>query len=44
MFMSTKHIPTESGKGGTILYRDKIIKYKLCKDLNIFEKMIKSKF
>ena len=33
-----EHIPTESGKGGTLLYTDKRIKYKLRKDLNIFEK------
>ena len=33
-----EHIPTESGKGGTLLYIDKRIKYKLSKDLNIFEK------
>ena len=35
----------ESGKGGTLLYIDKSIKYKLHKDLNIFEKkMIESTF
>ena len=40
-----EHTPTESGKGGTLLYIDKSIKYKLCKDLNIFEKkMIESTF
>ena len=33
-----QHTSNESGKGGTLLYRDKHIKYKLCKDLNIFEK------
>ena len=40
-----EHTPTESGKGGTLLYIDKSIKYKLRKDLNIFEKkMIESTF
>ena len=40
-----EHTPTEPGKGGTLLYIDKSIKYKLCKDLNIFEKkMIGSLF
>ena len=35
----------ESDKGGTLLYIDKSIKYKLRKDLNIFEKkMIESTF
>ena len=33
-----EHTPTESGKGGTLPYIDKSIKYKLCKHLNIFEK------
>ena len=33
-----EHTPTESGKGGTLLYIDKNIKYKLCHDLNIYEK------
>ena len=33
-----EHTPTETGKGGTLLYIDKSIKYKLRKDLNIFEK------
>ena len=33
-----EHIPTESGKRGTLLYIDKSIKYKLRKGLNIFEK------
>ena len=40
-----EHTPTESGKGGTLLYIDKSIKYKLRKDLNIFEKkMVESTF
>ena len=40
-----EHTSTESGKGGTLLYIDKSIKYKLRKDLNIFEKnMIESTF
>ena len=40
-----EHTPTESGKVGTLLYVDKSIKYKLRKDLNIFEKkMIESTF
>ena len=33
-----EHTPTESGKGRTVLYIDKNIKYKLCNDLNIYEK------
>ena len=33
-----EHTPTESGKGGTLLYIDKNIKYKLHNDLNIYEK------
>ena len=33
-----EHIPTESGKRGTLIYIDKSIKYKLRKGLNIFEK------
>ena len=33
-----EHILTESGKGRILPYIDKSIKYKLCKDLNIFEK------
>ena len=38
-----EHTLTELGKGGTLLYIDKSIKYKLRKDLNIFEKkMIES--
>ena len=38
-----EHTPTESDKRGTLLYIDKSIKYKLRKDLNIFEKkMIES--
>ena len=39
-----EHIPTESGKGETLLNTDKSIKYKLRKDLNIFEKKIESTF
>ena len=40
-----EHTPTESGKGGTLLYIDKNIKYKLCNDLNIYEKkMVESTF
>ena len=40
-----EHTLTESAKGGTLLYIDKSIKYKLRKDLNIFEKkMIESTF
>ena len=33
-----EHTPTESGKGGTLLYIDKNIKYKLRNDLNVYEK------
>ena len=33
-----EHTPTVSGKGGTLLYIDKNIKYKLRNDLNIYEK------
>ena len=33
-----KHIPSESGKEGTLLYIDKNIKYELRKDLHFFEK------
>ena len=33
-----EHTPTESGKGGTLLYIDKSIKHELCQDRNIFEK------
>ena len=33
-----KHTPTESGKGRTLLYIDKNIKYKLHNDQNIYEK------
>ena len=33
-----EHTPTESGKGGKLLYLDKNIKYKLRNDLNIYEK------
>ena len=40
-----EHTPTESGKGGTLLYPDKNSKYKLIKDLNIYHKgMIESTF
>ena len=39
-----EHTPTESGKGETLLNTDKSIKYKLRKDLNIFEKKIESTF
>ena len=40
-----EHTPTESGKGGTLLYIDKNIKYKLRNDLNIYEKkMVESTF
>ena len=40
-----EHIPTESGKKGTLLYIDKNIKYKLCNDLKIYEKkMVESTF
>ena len=31
-----EHTPTESSKGGTLLYLDKNLKYKLRKDLNIY--------
>ena len=38
-----EHTPTESSKGGTLLYLDKHFKYKLRKDLNIYHKgMIES--
>ena len=41
----SEHTPTESGKGGTLLYIDKNIKYKLRNDLNIYEKkMVESTF
>ena len=33
-----EHTPTESSKGGTLLYLDKNLKYKLRKDLNIYHK------
>ena len=33
-----EHTPTDSGKRGTLFYIDKNIKYKLCNDLNIYEK------
>ena len=33
-----EHTPTDSGKGGTLFYINKNIKYKLCNDLNIYEK------
>ena len=40
-----EHTPAESGKGGTFLYIDKNIKYKLRNDLNIYEKkMVESTF
>ena len=40
-----EHTPTESSKGGTLLYLDKHFKYKLRKDLNIYHKgMIESTF
>ena len=40
-----EHTPTESSKGGTLLYLDKNLKYKLGKDLNIYHKgMIESTF
>ena len=35
-----EHTPTESSKGGTFLYLDKNLKYKLRKDLNIYQKGI----
>ena len=40
-----EHIPAESSKGGTLLYLDKNLMYKLRKDLNIYQKeMIESTF
>ena len=37
--------PTESSKGGTLFYLDKNLKYKLRKDLNVYQKgMIESTF
>ena len=33
-----EHTPTESSKGGTLLYLDKNLKYKIRKDLNIYHK------
>ena len=40
-----EHAPTESSKGGTLLYLDKNLKYNLWKDLNIYQKgMIESTF
>ena len=40
-----EHTPAESSKGGTLLYLDKNLKYKLRKDLNIYHKgMIESTF
>ena len=40
-----KHTPAESSKGGTLLYLDQNLKYKLRKDLNIYHKgMIESTF
>ena len=42
MYMNTT---TESSKGGTLIYLDKNLKYKLRKDLNIYHKgMIESTF
>ena len=35
---SHEHTPTESSKGGTLLYLDKNLKHKLRKDLNIYHK------
>ena len=40
MFMSIPRV-TESDKGGALLYIGKSIKYKLRKDLNIFEKKMR---
>ena len=37
---SHEHTPTESSKGGKLLYLDKNLKYKLRKDLNIYHKGI----
>ena len=40
-----EHTSTESGKGGTLLYIGKNIKYKLRNDLNLYErKMVESTF
>ena len=40
-----EHTPTESSKGGTLLYLNKNLKYKLRKDLNIYHKgMFESTF
>ena len=40
-----EHTPTESNKGGTLLYLDKTLKYKTRKDLTIYQpKMIESTF
>ena len=40
-----EYAPTESSKGGTLLYLDKNLKYNLWKDLNIYQKgMIESTF
>ena len=40
-----EHNSTESSKGGTLIYLDKNLKYKLRKDLNIYHKgMIESTF
>ena len=33
-----EHTPKESSKGGTFLYLDKNLEYKLRKDLNIYHK------
>ena len=40
-----ENTPTESSKGGSLLYLDKNLKYKLRKDLNLYHKgMIESTF
>ena len=35
-----EHTPTESGKGGTLLYIDQNLKYKVRRDLNIHNKSL----
>ena len=35
-----EHTPTESGKGGTLLYIDQNLKYKVRRDLNIYSKSL----
>ena len=35
IFQHYEYTPTESSKGGTLLYIDKSLKYKLRKDLNL---------